>query len=53
VVEMDVAETVVGAEAREKLASCSATKLAGTRMLRAPGVKIAGIAPRRILRRTD
>ena len=42
----------MGAEVREKLASCSATKLAGTRMAWLPGARIAGTFPAVILRRT-
>jgi hypothetical protein len=50
-VETDVVETVVGAEAREKLASCWRTNSAGILIDLVPGVKIAGIAPRRIFLR--
>ena len=46
-------EAVMGAEVREKLASCSATKLAGTRMAWLPGALIAGTFPAVILRRMD
>ena len=44
---------VAGVDAREKVASCSATNAAGIRIERVPGVWIAGIAPRRIFLRTD
>ena len=44
---------VAGVDAREKVASCSATTAAGIRIERVPGVWIAGIAPRRILRLMD
>jgi hypothetical protein len=49
-VETDV---VVGAEAREKERSCSATNRDGIRIERTPGVEIAGIEPERIFLRTD
>ena len=44
---------MAGGEVRAKVASYWRTKLAGIRMLRAPGVWIAAINPLRILRLTD
>jgi hypothetical protein len=48
-VEMDV--VMVGAEVREKVASCWRTKLAGILIDLVPGVEIAGIEPERIFLR--
>ena len=43
---------MAGGVVRAKVASCWRTNADGTLMLRAPGVWIAAINPRRILRRT-